>query len=115
MRHCLATLALVLLFAVRALAHDSWINDGRYRSPAGELCCGEGDCAVMDSGAVASKAYGYVIYGHGTIISKGVQARVFIDEIVPLAEALPSPDGAFWRCQRADKSRRCFFAPPPSQ
>ena len=35
-------------------------------------------------------------------------------ETVPFNEAQPSPDGEFWRCKRADGSRRCFFAPPPT-
>ena len=30
---------------------------------------------------------------------------------VPFAEAQPSPDGAFWPCNRAVGSRRRFFAP----
>lgn len=107
-------LALGLLIAAPAFAHDTWISRGGLRNQAGEWCCGEGDCAVMDKGAVQAKAYGYVIYGHGTITSKGEPVRVFIEEIVPLAEAQPSPDGDYWRCQRPDKSRRCFFAPPPS-
>jgi hypothetical protein len=32
---------------------------------------------------------------------------------VPFSEALPSPDGRYWRCQWGG-SRKCFFAPPPS-
>jgi hypothetical protein len=107
-------LLLALFLPSAALAHDEWISRGQLKNGAGEWCCGEGDCAVMDSGAVAAKGYGYSIYGHGTITSKGVPSRVFIDEIVPLNEAQPSPDGHFWRCQRPDKSRRCFFAPPPN-
>ena len=43
------TLFGILLFwmiaqASLALAHDSWINHGKYRNPAGEWCCGENDC-----------------------------------------------------------------------
>jgi hypothetical protein len=33
---------------------------------------------------------------------------------VPFNEAQPSPDGEYWRCKRPDGSRRCFFAPPPT-
>lgn len=108
--------ALLLLLALCsvAYAHDDWINKGGHKNQLGELCCGDNDCAEMDRGAVIAKNYGYVIYGHGTITSKGVITRVFVDEIVPLAEGTPSPDGAFWRCQRGDKSRRCFFAPRPN-
>jgi len=35
-------------------------------------------------------------------------------EIVPFSEVQPSPDGEYWRCKRPDGSRRCFFAPPPT-
>lgn len=35
-------------------------------------------------------------------------------EMVPFADAQPSPDGAYWRCKRPDGTRRCFFAPPPN-
>ena len=35
------------------------------------------------------------------------------NEVVPYSRALPSPDGAYWRCKRPDGSPRCFFAPPP--
>ncbi len=32
-------------------------------------------------------------------------------EHIPFREALVSEDGRYWRCQRPDGSRRCFFAP----
>jgi hypothetical protein len=35
-----------------ALAHDSWINRGGYRNPAGEWCCGDNDCQSTDQIAV---------------------------------------------------------------
>lgn len=110
-----ATLCLVLAIMPAALAHDSWISRGGLRNAAGEWCCGEGDCALMDKGAVQAKPYGYVIYGHGTIgEGAGAIRTPLIDEIVPVSEAQPSPDGKYWRCQRPDKTRRCFFFPPPS-
>ncbi len=89
----------VLVTATHALAHDSWISRGALRNAAGEWCCGEGDCFVIPSTAVASTAAGY---------------RLSNGETVPYSEAQPSPDGAFWRCKRPDGSRRCFFAPPPT-
>ena len=93
-------------------AHDTWINHGGFTGKgqaAGEWCCGEGDCAVMDSGTVTPTRTGYRIHGFGTI--DGVE-RVWIDDVVPDTEAQPSPDGSYWRCKRPDGSRRCFFAPP---
>jgi hypothetical protein len=110
-----ATMSLALaLLPSMASAHDSWISRGGLRNGAGEWCCGEGDCAVMDIGAVQAKPYGYVIYGRGTIgDGPGAIRTQIIDEIIPTPEAQPSPDGQYWRCQRPDKSRRCFFFPPP--
>jgi hypothetical protein len=58
---------LLLVLGTTAGAHDSWISRGALKNGAGEWCCGEGDCALMDLGAVQAKPYGYVIYGHGTI------------------------------------------------
>jgi hypothetical protein len=98
----------VSLCAVRA--HDSWISRGGHRNGAGEYCCGEGDCFVIPAPQVRSVAAGYQI----VVLPKqgsGENARA---ELVPSAEAQPSPDGAFWRCRRPDGSRRCFFAPPPN-
>lgn len=98
MRLLLAAMVLVGALAP-ALAHDSWISNQARRNAAGEWCCGEGDCFVIPNNAVASTAAGY---------------RLSTGEIVPYSEAQPSPDGAFWRCKRPDGSRRCFFAPPPT-
>jgi hypothetical protein len=88
-----------VLVASSAPAHDSWINRGGFKSPvSNEWCCGEGDCFVVPKNNVSMRRDGYSLNGA---------------EIVPFAEALPSPDGAFWRCKRPDGTRRCFFAPPP--
>ncbi len=103
----------VTAFAGPALAHDHWINHGGYRNKAGEHCCGGEDCAALDPGAVRSTASGYTVKGYGTIngIMGRLSSRVQIEEIVPYSEVQRSRDGRFWRCQRADGSRRCFFAP----
>jgi hypothetical protein len=84
------------LIASAALAHDSWIARGQLKNAAGEWCCGEGDCFVMEQ--VRETGAGY-------LLTNG--------ELVPFTEVQPSPDGAFWRCKRPDGTRRCFFAPPP--
>ena len=89
---------IVLISMTAALAHDSWIMRGGHRNAAGEFCCGEGDCFMVEP--VRVTANGYLIMATG--------------ELVPEREAHPSPDGKFWRCKRPDGSRRCFFAPPPS-
>jgi hypothetical protein len=90
----------LLLTSFWALAHDSWISRGGHRNGAGEWCCGEGDCFVVPGQHISFTPQGYRLNG---------------DELVPYSEAQPSPDGAYWRCKRPDGSRRCFFAPPPSQ
>lgn len=88
----------LLLAGAPAVAHDSWINRGGYKNGVGEWCCGEGDCFIVVP--VRTERNGYYVLAYG--------------EVVPFSEALPSPDGKFWRCKKPDGSRRCFFAPPPS-
>ncbi len=94
-------IAAVLLTASAALtvtyAHDSWISRGGFRNGAGEWCCGEGDCEALPPNSVKLSPAGY---------------QMVNGEFVPLNEAQPSPDGAYWRCHRPDGTRRCFFAPP---
>jgi hypothetical protein len=97
-RSLIASLAGALLVTA-ALAHESWISRGGLRNGAGEWCCGDGDCFVVPSSNVTTGVGGYTLFGQ---------------ETVPFTEAQPSPDGAFWRCKRPDGSRRCFFAPPPT-
>jgi hypothetical protein len=76
-----------------------WINNGHYKSPTGEHCCGPNDCQRVDAEAVSITPRGYELVG---------------GELVPFAEAQTSEDGEYWRCKRYDGSRRCFFAPQPS-
>ena len=104
-RHGGARLLLApILFATTlslATAHgpEEWIQRGGYRNAAGELCCGERDCAEISSGDISITAAGYFVGS--------------MRETVPFSEALPSPDGHYWRCQWGGM-RKCFFAPPPS-
>jgi hypothetical protein len=88
----------VLVFApVLAQAHDHWINHGRYRSPVdGILCCGDNDCFLVAEQNVKITPLGYELQ---------------TGEHIPYREALISEDGRYWRCKKADGSRRCFFAP----
>ncbi len=104
--------AVLCLIGTSALAHDSWISRGGLKNPAGEWCCGAGDCAVMDEGAVGFAPAGYRLHGSGTIGSGAGAIREAYNEVVPANETQSSPDGAYWRCKRPDGSRRCFFAPP---
>jgi hypothetical protein len=101
MFRCFRSLLVIVavLSTTAASAHESWISRGGHKNAAGEWCCGVGDCFVIPGQSVSTTAQGY---------------RLFGSETVPYNEAQPSPDGAFWRCKRPDGSRRCFFAPPPS-
>lgn len=112
--------ALLFVCGLPVQAHDLWINHGSYRNPAGEWCCGAEDCGVVDGSAVHATAGGYsvrgsVTYGEGVTGSKadGPTHRDQVNDLIPYSHALPSPDGAYWRCKRPDGSPRCFFAPPP--
>jgi hypothetical protein len=79
-----------------AAAHDSWINGEGWKNDKNELCCGANDCFTTSARAVYRPGSGYVLP---------------TGEFVPEMETLPSADGLFWRCQKPDGSRRCFFAP----
>lgn len=88
-----------------ALAHDSgpgsWIRNGNFISPLdGAHCCGEHDCFALDPDDVREAAGGYLIRS--------------LNELVPAREVQWSRDGQYWRCRKADGTRRCFFAPPPA-
>ncbi len=96
-RICLIVFA-PLIFTPPASAHDHWINQGGYRGPVNnEWCCGAEDCFVVPEAQVKPNGLGYLLTTN--------------KETVPYSEALPSQDGKYWRCQRPNGSRRCFFAP----
>ena len=107
-------LAIYVFLAVSVDAHESWISRGGHRNAAGEWCCGEGDCFVLPASHVRARADGYHIVVRQTVVTGTVETTSTRAEIVPYAEAQPSPDGAYWRCRRPDGTRRCFFAPPPN-
>ena len=91
------TLALLVAGPRASQAHDHWINHGNYASPTtGAHCCGEHDCTLVLDEHVRITAQGYVLAS---------------GEHIPFREALVSEDGRYWRCQRSDGARRCFFAP----
>jgi hypothetical protein len=114
-------LALVLtVLSSAALAHDIWINRGSFKNPAGEWCCGAEDCGVVSPKAVHAGTGGYSVVGavtYGQAITgnshDGPTTHDNVNEVIPYSQALPSPDGAYWRCKRPDGTPRCFFAPPP--
>src|SRR4051812_36840759 len=92
-----ATMVLLVAGPPASQAHDHWINHGGYASPTdGVPCCSEHDCALVLDEHVTVTAQGYVLAS---------------GERIPFREALVSEDGRYWRCQRGDGARRCFFAP----
>jgi hypothetical protein len=113
--------ALVLALSTStAFAHESWISRGGHKNPAGEWCCGAEDCGVVSPQAVHAVSGGYSIAGAVTYeraavgaVSNGTTSYDTVNEVIPYSQALPSPDGAYWRCKRPDGTPRCFFAPPP--
>jgi hypothetical protein len=108
--------AFLALWSCTALAHEHWINKGGYANPkrAGEHCCGPSDCMKVDA-AVTRVTGGWRVRQVGVVHNGSGQPLIHpIDEVVPDAEATPSEDGHFWRCQRPDGERRCFFVPTPA-
>jgi hypothetical protein len=97
------TPATVLVAATLSLAgaHGpaEWIQRGAYRNAAGELCRGERDCFELSGEDISITEAGYFVKS--------------IRETARFSEALPLPDGNYWRRQWGG-SRKCFFAPPPS-
>ena len=59
---------------------------------------------------VGTVTYGQAITGNAL---DGPTVHDRVNETIPYSQALPSPDGAYWRCKRPDGTPRCFFAPPP--
>jgi hypothetical protein len=107
------------LICYSSFAHDAPISRGGYRNLAGEWCCGAGDCGVVSADDVKTSTGGYSLRGPVTYgasatgnESDGPTWKEDVNEVVPYSKALPSPDGAYWRCKRPDGSPRCFFAPP---
>ncbi|HXW29383.1 MAG TPA: hypothetical protein VEK55_08455, partial [Xanthobacteraceae bacterium] len=51
------------------LAHDLWISREQRKNTAGEWCCGERDCALLDATAVEwrTNPNGYEVHGNGEI------------------------------------------------
>ena len=88
----------VVALANIAGAHEFWINDGQYKGPDGIGCCGPNDCFAIEPDDVAVTPSGYVL-------------KTYKNERVPFSEGTPSEDKKYWRCQKPDGSRRCFFAP----
>jgi hypothetical protein len=88
-------------FATPALAHDFWSNNDPVPPWVKAQCCGPDDVHHLRPGAVHIMADGYHIDG--------------IKTIVPIEQALPSPDGTYWAFWSPHGEPEpviiCFFAP----
>ena len=86
---------------VSASAHDFWANGEPVPAWVKAMCCGPEDAHHLRAGAVHIEADGYHIDGLNTV--------------VPIARALPSPDGSYWGFWspqlEPDVVIFCFFAP----
>jgi hypothetical protein len=111
-------IAIVLFVSSSAAAHDSWISHNQWHNPAGEWCCGTGDCGqVLDpEHAVSTGPDGYHVNGQVQIDGASPEGNttVTVHTAIPYSQKLPSPDGQFWYCKRPDGTPRCFFAPLPT-
>lgn len=99
-------------------AHEFLLNGTQ--SPAGEWCCGAGDCGLVEPGAFTAVKGGYlvvgrVVYGEAATGNKadGPARTESISEFWPHRETMPSPDGRAWRCHRPDGTPRCKFKAQP--
>jgi len=111
--HLILTIA---LFSTPAYAHDGWINWGGYKGIDGTHCCGDRDCETVPDNAVKITRAGYAISYRSQFPdwkSGMLLQPVNISEIVPFSETQTSEDSHYWRCQKNDNTRRCFFAPQP--
>lgn len=112
LRVALATAALWLALASAADGHGEaeWIARGSYKNAAGELCCGERDCVVIEPEHIKYTSGFGAIPQRGYLWFPDINKNQF--EFIPEDQVLPSPDGQYWRCQWGGE-RKCFFAPPP--
>jgi hypothetical protein len=99
----LLSLGLVLpASTVTAHGDFDWINKGKYRSGAGELCCGRDDCYEVAPERVLQNREGYSLPDHANQDGSPMT--------IPGTNAIPSEDGKYWICKVGSRMR-CFFAP----
>ena len=94
-------LILPFLLAAPAQAHDFWTNGDPVPAWVKAACCGPSDVHHLRASAVHIKSDGYHIDG--------------IETVVPINDALPSPDGTYWGFWNPNGEPNptifCFFAP----
>jgi hypothetical protein len=102
-------------FLLSAQAHGpaKWVQDGKYKNALGELCCGERDCGMQESGNITRVQGGYQVDAvfrveHPT----GGPIPFTVKGFVKDEDATPSPTGDYWACSWGGMLK-CFFAPLP--
>src|SRR3982074_1916123 len=85
MRLFFAALAATLIYCSDARGHGDaeWIQCGGHRNAPGKLRFGAPDCFELEDDDVAVTEAGYFVKN--------------LRETIPFNEALPSPDGKYWR------------------
>jgi hypothetical protein len=90
-----------LFVATPAFAHDVWANGDPVPPWVKAQCCGPRDVHHLSAEAVHIMSDGYHIDG--------------IKTVIPIARALPSPDGSYWAFWNSVAEPEpvifCFFAP----
>ena len=98
-----SALATLLLLSAPVLAHDEhgWVERGKFRSPAGQLCCGVEDCHFLPVERLRPVEGGWEVHWDGRT------------EFVPEKDTLKhTPDGMAHICLPAGGPIRCLFIAP---
>ena len=97
---------LSLLVAAPALAHDFWSNGERVDPVTKQLCCSESEHFQLSAAQVETLPDGFRVTGE---FETG-EGHVSLNELVPSARTMPSPDGRY-HVNIIDGRVQCFFAP----
>jgi hypothetical protein len=99
----LAAIALAILSAWAARAHDHWINSLGLVDPVSRTSCcsANDDCFEVERGGVREVQGGFFVQQTGEVIA--------IERII-----WKSPDGKWWRCHYKNGLTRCLIGPPRS-
>lgn len=92
-------LAILLLIASPASAHDWWGNHTQVDPQTKALCCGVSDCKMLPLTSTEVRTNG--VYLKDTA------------ELIPIERVQPSKDGFVWACRWGGETK-CFFYPQSS-
>lgn len=91
-------LALALLCASPAFAHNEWANGAKIPDWVKSSCCGPADAHHLNPDQVTRDGDVYHVVGYGRPI--------------PVSQALPSQDGDYWIFYREGGSEQCAVEAP---